>query len=326
MYRSIMSILLLYGIATVYGCRERTGEYDIEATGTIEAISVRIAAKTAGEVKRIMFIEGSQITTGDTLLILDHERLDIQLRQAEAGVQLAGAQLDLLLEGAREEDIKQAEESLAQVEANMNLAAIDLSRIRNLFDSGSIPRKQLDDAEARFTVSQAQYNAVVQSLEKLKRLTRPDEIRAQEARVEQARASADLLRKSITECTVVSPVDGVVTHRPVEVGELAGQGTTLAVISKLDTVHLMIYLNAVELASVNLGSPVDVIIDAYPERVFSGLVTFISPVAEFTPKNIQTRDERVKLVYAVKVEMENPDGILKPGMPADARVKKQITE
>jgi HlyD family secretion protein len=321
MNRPILFLSLLYGIMYSTGCTGKSNDYDITAAGTIEAISVRIATKTAGEIKTIFFNEGTYITAGDTLVILDHEKLDIQLRQAEAGVLLAEAQLDLLLEGAREEDIRQAEESLTQADAHMRLAATDLTRVRNLYSSGSVPKKQLDDAETRFTVSEAQYNVAVQTLDKLKQLIRPEEIRAQRARLEQARASADLLRKTISDCIVLSPVDGVITQKPVEAGELAGQGTTLIVLTQLDTVHLMIYLSAIELASVNLRSSVDVAIDAYRERKFPGIVTFISPVAEFTPKNIQTRDERVKLVYAVKVEIENPDGVLKPGMPADAYIK-----
>jgi HlyD family secretion protein len=109
-----------------------------------------------------------------------------------------------------------------------------------------------------------------------------------------------------------------VTRRPVEAGELVSPGTTVLTISELDRVHVMLFVTEKELGRVRLGGEADVTIDAAPGRVFKGRVTFISPEAEFTPKNIQTKEDRVKLVFGVKVEIPNPDGELKPGLPADA--------
>ncbi len=290
----------------------------IEATGTIEAVEVRIASKVGANVLRIFIDEGSIVHEGDTLAILDHSTFDIQYRQAKAGVDLAEAQFDLMKKGARDEDIRSAEAGLRQAEANLQIAREDLRRIRNLYESNSVARKQLDDAEAHYIVASAQYNTAQQNLEKLRQLSRPEELRSQSARLSQAMASADLLAKNIEDSYIVSPVSGIVTNKVVERGEMVRLGSPVAVISKLDTVRLMIYLSTVDVGHVRLGQEVDVKIDAYPDKHFTGRITYISPSAEFTPRNIQTKEERVKQVFGVRVEIPNPDGMLKPGLPADA--------
>jgi HlyD family secretion protein len=154
-------------------------------------------------------------------------------------------------------------------------------------------------------------------------LARPEELRAARARLDQARAASDLLRKAIADCDLVSPVFGVVTQVPVERGELIAAGATVAVVSELDRVHVMIYVTEVELARVKLGGRADISIDGAPGRKIPGTITYISPEAEFTPKNVQTREDRVKLVFGVKIEIDNRDGLLKPGLPADAVLTDQ---
>jgi HlyD family secretion protein len=116
-------------------------------------------------------------------------------------------------------------------------------------------------------------------------------------------------------------VSGVVTHRPVEVGELVAPGGVVAVLSKLDRLHLTIYVTAVEMGRIRLVQEAEVRIDADPGRAFPGRVVYLSPEAEFTPRNVQTKEDRVKLVFGVKIEVDNPDGALKPGLPADATIR-----
>jgi len=309
---------LAAGAVTLSACSGPGRVRGIEGSGTIEAREVSVASKIGGQVLEIRAEEGSRAGKGDVLVLIDHETLDIQLRQAEAGVALAEAQLLLLRKGARAEDIRQGEETLLQAGANLKVAADDARRMRELAARGSVTPKQRDDAEARLVVTRAQEASAKEALSKLKQLARPEEIGAAEARLAQAVAAADLLRKMIVDGTVVSPVAGIVTRRPVEAGELVSPGTTVLTISELDRVHVMLFVTEKELGRVRLGGEADVTIDAAPGRVFKGRVTFISPEAEFTPKNIQTKEDRVKLVFGVKVEIPNPDGALKPGLPADA--------
>lgn len=316
---SVTLVAIPLAVAVVFAaCSGPKKTRGIEGSGTIEAREVAVASKIGGQVLEIRAEEGSPVKKGDILILVDHEALDIQLRQAEAGVALAEAQLALLRKGARVEDVRQGEEALKQTGANLKVAVDDAGRMRELASRGSVTPKQRDDAEARLVVAQAQEISANEALSKLKRLARPEEIWAAEARLAQVVAAADLLRKTIADCTVISPVAGIVTRRPVEAGELVSPGTTVLTVSELDRVHVMLFVTEKELGRVRLGGEADVTIDAVPGRVFKGRVTFISPEAEFTPKNIQTKEDRVKLVFGVKVEIPNPDGALKPGLPADA--------
>jgi HlyD family secretion protein len=316
--RSLTLVLVaLGGLA----CAARSEKNVIAASGTIEAIEVNVSSKVAGQILELAVEEGTRVQPGDVLATIDHATADIQLRQAEAGVDLARAQLSLLRSGARKEDIQQAESALKQAEASLQLAAEDARRMRELIRTASVTAKQRDDAEARLTIAEAQRAAAAEALNKVRRLARPEEIQAAQARVSQAEAARDLLAKSIADCTILAPAGGIITHKAVEAGELVAPGATVVTLSDLDSVHVMIYLTEREIGRVRLGDAADVEIDAFPGRPFPGKVTYISPEAEFTPKNVQTKEDRVKLVFGVKVEIENREGLLKPGLPADAAIR-----
>jgi HlyD family secretion protein len=310
-------VVILVALAGA-ACSEKGPKSVITASGTIEAIEVNVAAKVSGQVLEIAVDEGDRVGPGDKLAAIDHATLDIQLRQAEAGVRLAEAQLALLVKGARAEDIQQAEAAVTQAEAGLKVADDDARRMRELIKTGSVTPKQKDDAEARLTVAKAQRDAAAEALNRLHKLARPEEVQAAEARLAQAVAAADLLRKTISDCTILAPAGGIVTHKAVEAGELVSPGATVVTLVELDSVYVMIYVTEIELGRIRLGDDAEVKIDAFAERTFPGKVTYISPEAEFTPKNVQTKEDRVKLVFGVKVEIENKEGLLKPGLPADA--------
>jgi HlyD family secretion protein len=302
-------------------CGKGPAPASISASGTIEAREIHVASKVGGQVVRLLFEEGTRVRAGETLALVDHVAVDIQLRRAEAGVALASAQLSLLRKGARTEDIQQAEAVLRQAEAALAVADADARRMRGLSEKGSVTPKQREDAEARQTVAREQANAARESVRKLRRLVRPEEIEAAEARLAEAGATADLLKNAVADSTIAAPFEGVVTARPVEAGELLTPGSVIAVLSELDRVHVMLYITEAELARVRLGDAAEVRVDGWPDRTFEGRVTYLSPQAEFTPKNIQTKEDRVKLVFGMKVEILNPDGLLKPGLPADATIR-----
>ncbi len=315
--RSKITALVLAALAGL-ACSSKAAKDVISASGTIEAIEVNVASKVSGQILMLAVEEGARVKPGDVLATVDHATADIQLRQAEAGVDLAQAQLVLLRNGARKEDIQQAEAVLKQAEAGLLVASDDARRMRELVRTGSVTTKQRDDAEARLTVAEAQRSAAAEALSKVRRLARPEEIQAAEARLAQARAAADLLTKTISDCTITAPAGGIVTHKAVEAGELVTPGATVVTLTELDSVYVMIYVTETEMGRVRLGDAVEVRIDAFRDRAFAGKITYISPEAEFTPKNVQTKEDRVKLVFGVKVEIENKDGLLKPGLPADA--------
>jgi HlyD family secretion protein len=318
--KTIKISIIIVSILLIAGCNSRNDNTFIEATGTIESTNVTVSSRTAGEVKSILFDEGSRVNAGDTILIIDREALDYQLEQALAAEQIAQAQLDLMLKGARSEDIKQAEEMMKQSEINFNSSKADFERYKQLWESKSISKKQFEDMTSRFEVALAQYNSAKENYQKVKKIFRPEEIEQAKGNVKKAKASVDLLKKNIRDSYVTSPLSGFIVKKFVEPGETVTPMSSLFKVSNLTTVDLVIYVSEVELGKIKLGQKAEVTIDTYPDRKYEGKVTYISPEAEFTPKNVQTKDERTKLVFAVKISVDNKNFDLKSGMPADAKV------
>jgi len=304
----IVAAVLLLGL---FGCSSNNDE-EISASGTIEGTDVNVGSEVFGKVKKLRVDEGSRVENGDTLVIIDDTDYQLQLRQAVANREAADAQYRLALEGFRREDVLLAE-------ANYKAAEADFNRMKDLLASQTVTQKQYDEAYARYVSAQQTY-------EKLFRGLRKDEIVAARAKRDQAAAQMDLLRKKVRDCTIVSPVRGTVTLKGVEAGELVNVGSNIVRITYLEKVDLTIYAAESELGRIRLGQTASVTIDTYSDKTFKGKVIYISPIAEFTPKNVQTKDERSKLVYGVKIEVENPDGALKPGMPADARLETAVNE
>jgi HlyD family secretion protein len=316
------TVVLLAAAALIAGCsNNHTGT--IEASGTLEATEVKVSAKVAGQLEQLLVQEGSEVRIGDTLAVLDHAALEFQWKQAQAGVELAQAQLNLLVNGARSEDLRSAEESVNQTRSSFENAETDYKRMKELFASHTISQKQMDDAENRSTIASAQYSSAQQNLQKVKRFARPEDLAAARARVSQAQASADLIHKQLSDTHVIAPVSGTVTQKPVEVGESINAGATVATISRLEKLNLMIYVKETELGKIKLGGTADVVIDTETKETHTGTIVYISPIAEFTPKNVQTKEDRTKLVFGVKLEVPNPKSVLKAGMPADAYVRIQ---
>jgi len=295
-------IIGLFCTGLLFGCSSRDGE-TISATGTIEATEVTLSAQAGGQVKRIIADEGDAVQIGDTLLIIDNTDWVYQMEQMRGGYEMAEAQFRLALKGAREEDVIQSE-------ANYKNAEQDLRRMEDLYRAKSVSQKQLDDAQTRFTVSQ-------QTWEKMKRGSRQEEIDAARARRDQTKAQLASLQKKVNDCIVTAQASGTVTRRFVEQGELANTGMALYKISNLSSMDITIYVSESDLPKVQLNQKAIVNIDAFQKKDYEGKVSFISSTAEFTPKNIQTKDERTKLVFSIKVKVPNPDGTLKAGIPAD---------
>lgn len=318
------SLIILASIALLTltsGCGNNGQRDSIEASGTIESTDVVISSKTSGEILKFNFNEGERVSANDTILIIDHELLDIQLQQSNALRDAAEAQLNLMLAGARKEDIIQAEENLKQAEVNFKLAEKDKNRMQSLYESRSITQKQYDDAVARYELMNAQFKAAQENYSKVKKIFRPEEINQAKANLNKAIAGVELLKKNIRDCYVISPIDGFIVKTFVEKGETVSPMSSLFKVSDLDEIELEIYVSEEELGYVKLGQKAEISVDTFKDKIFEGKVIYISPEAEFTPKNIQTKDERTKLVFAVKISIPNKNYELKSGMPADAVIK-----
>ena len=304
----LLSFLLTLAALAAFlpGCSGNSKDV-IEASGTIEGTDVNIGTEVGGKVKDVRVSEGTRVSKGDTLVIIDDAEYQIQLRQAQANLESFASAYRLAVEGSRQEDIIQAEAAFKTAES-------DYKRMKDLLASQAITQKQYDDVYSRYIAAQQTY-------EKLRRGLRPEEINGARVRRDYASAQADLLQKKVHDCVIAAPSNGTITLKAVEPGELVAVGSSVLRLTYLDKVKLTIYVNEAELGRVRLGQTAKVMIDTYEKGKSSdGTVIYISPTAEFTPKNVQTKEERTKLVFGVKVEVNNPDGALKPGLPADAQI------
>ena len=290
----------------------------IKASGNIEATNIIVSSQVSGKVLQILKDEGNAVNENDTAIIIDPETYKLRLAEATAVMEGTQAQYDLLKTGAREEDIKQAEELVKQANINFDLAKNDFERMSNLYDSKSITQKQYEDSKARYDIASAQLKSAQENLKKISNLARPEELKKAEANLNRAVANVNLIKKSINDCYVTSPSDGFIVKKFVEKGETVNAMSSLFQVSDLSKVDIIIYVSESELGKVKLNQSAEITTDSYPDKKYSGRVSYISPNAEFTPKNIQTKEERTKLVFAVKIRIDNPEFELKDGMPADA--------
>jgi HlyD family secretion protein len=300
------------------GCRAGRHNGLIVASGHVEATDVRIASKVPGRLEAFTLEEGDRITVGQELARIDTTDLRLALDQARAEKDLAAAELRLRIAGSRREDIAQQEAVTRSAAADLEGAQRDLDRMQALLDRGSGTVKARDDAATRRDVAAAHLKAMQEALARMKAGSRPEEIDAARARAAAAEARVAQLEQQVTDATIVSPVQGIVTEKIAEQGELLAVGSGLCVVTDLENAWLTVYVAGPDLARIRLGQDAEVRTDDGQTR--KGRVRYISSEAEFTPKNVQTRDERVKLVYKVKVGLDNQDGLFKPGMPAEARL------
>ena len=302
---------------------DQEGSETIVVSGHVEATEVRVATKIGGTLEAIEFDEGDRVTKGQELARIDTVDLRLALDAARAEEQQARAELRLLLAGSREEDVKEAQAQVERAQADLDGAERELDRMEGLLASGSGTTKSRDDALTQRDTAQAALAAARERHRKLLAGSRPEEIQAARARVAAAQARIAQRDQQVHDAILVSPVGGVVTEKLAEAGELLSVGGGVAVVTDLAGAWLNVYLGEPNLARIRIGQSVEVRTD--DGQVRKGEISFVSSEAEFTPKNVQTQDERVKLVYRVKIRLFNEDHLFKPGMPAEARIEPVTT-
>jgi HlyD family secretion protein len=320
MKRCVRLARLALALAALSGgaCRKGQDASLIVASGHVEATEVLVSTKVAGTLETLAVDEGTTVAAGQEIARVDTTDTELALASARADRALAEAELRLRRAGSRVEDVREAEAQVLRAEADLAGAARDLERMEGLLASGSGTTQSRDDARTRRDVAAAGKDAARERLRRLAAGSRPEEIDAAAARVQAADARIAQLQQQLTDALVASPVAGVVTEKLAEKGELAARGTGIVVVTDLPNAWLNAYVTEPDLARLRLGQGAEVVTDDGQSR--KGRVSFVASRAEFTPKNVQTRDERVKLVYRIKVALENADGLFKPGMPATARL------
>lgn len=305
-------------------CSGGKGDKDLKiyASGVVEAREVIVSSEVSGRIIELNFDEGSRVDSGFVLCRVDTEMIYQRYLEAKSQVEALLLQYQLLLKGARREEIEAMERAVERARVNFENTKKHFERIKKLYEENVATQEQFDNARTLYESSKSQYEEAVKKLEILKSGAREEEIKIAFANYQRALAQMKSVELQIKKSKILSPISGFVTTKFVELGEFVSPGVPIAKISNLDEVYIRIYLPESELGFVKLGDSVDVKIDSYPKRVFKGMVVFVSPRAEFTPKNVQTKEERTKLVYAVKVKVRNEKGIFKPGMPADVEIIK----
>jgi HlyD family secretion protein len=289
------------------------------------------------------------LAQAETALAWQKENLSADLAQRKAELNSYQARLQELKNGSRPQEIQEAKAAVDSAQAENDRAKRDWDRAQTLYKNDDISTAQYDQYRSRWESSEA---ALKQSKERQSLVLagpRSEQIEAAAAQVERARASLKmaesntleikrrlqelplrraeiarakanltLMETQLAETTVHSPVDGVVLVKAADIGEVLAAGTTIITIGDIDHPWLRAYINQTDLGKVKLGMKVDVTTDSYPDKAYKGHVSFIASEAEFTPKQIQTKEERVKLVYRIKIDLDNPKHELKSNMPADA--------
>jgi HlyD family secretion protein len=266
-------------------------------SGFIEATEVIISAETGGQLKALYFDEGDKISTGDTIGLIDTLTPSLRLNEMTAGYRAA------------ETRVLAAQIGIEQAEHNYNLAGKDYERASELIKTGSINQQLYDQIETSYK----------QSL--LAKKQASANLSAARAELEKISAGLELLKKQINDCFPRATLSGTIVNKYIEAGELIAVGRQLIKIASLDTVWVKIYLPASDLSRVKLGDSAIIDPEDGRENPINGKICWISDAAEFTPKNVQTKESRADLVYAVKVLIPNPDGRLKIGMPVSVELK-----
>ena len=321
------------GLLAVAACNRAPADKAGRVSGYVEATEVRVAPEVGGRLLEVKVAEGDRINAGDLVARIDASDAELAVRRAQAERDQARAQLALLRAGSRPEDIRQASSQMQSAQADvrgaqaeLEAAVADLERFENLLKVNAGSVKQRDDARTRRDVAQSRVRAAQEraqagadALARLRAGARPQEIDAAAARVAAVDAQIASLQKTADDAILKSPVSGIVTAKMLDAGEMAAPRMPIAVITDLDHAWANLYVDERLVPELKIGQAATIVTDA--GQRLPGTITFISPKAEFTPRNVQTAEERSKLVYRVKVTTDNKAGVLKPGMPVEAELR-----
>jgi HlyD family secretion protein len=306
------------------GCGEPDEPGVVRLNGRIEAVSVDLAPKISGRVLEVSVVEGQRVQAGQRLVLLDLGTVSLDVARERAALAAAQARLADLERGSRDAEIAAARAQLDQRSAALDLARANLTRQETLLAKKVGAQREYDEARAAFEQAEAVLEVAHNDLRLLEEGSRREQI--QQARDEVARARTVLEQAQVqaAEAEIRAPAEGIVLHRLAEPGLLLAAGQSALTLAFADRLYVRVFVPETRLGQVRQGAPATVRVDAFPGEEFAGRVSEISPEAEFTPKAVETRRERVNLVYPAKVDLERGwEAPLVPGQPAEVRVPAQ---
>jgi HlyD family secretion protein len=314
----ISLIVLQAGLA---GCRKDAANGgQVEISGTIEAVKTEVRAEAQGQVLQILVKEGQKVNKGDLLCVIDAEKIRIQIEQVIAGIDAAEARLRLAKIGTKKEMIAVAKTQVEITSKQLEIAEKDQQRLAKLLGEGAVSQTQKEKADLALKAAQEQHKGAQENYQMALRGSEKEELEMAAADVRGLDAQRQYLERVLRDTEVKSPVKGYIEVKNIELGELAVPGAVLFSIIDLGQTYVKAYIPEQYVGRVKVGSEVTVTCDSFPGKTFKGKADFISEEAEFAPRNIQTKEERLKLVYMVKSYLDNADGELKPGMPVDVKI------
>jgi HlyD family secretion protein len=294
---------------------------EVWSSGVVEAVEVRVGTKIAGPIEELLVEEGDEVVRDQLIAKIETTDYELQLEGAEAALGQSRALYQDTLKGLRQEEITQLEEVMRAKEAAYERVRIDYERKQELAAQKVLAVHEADLARKQMETAYNEWQSAQQQVRIARMGKRQDQIEAARQQVQQAEATIAELRKKIADGEIRAPLDGRVSIKNMEAGEIATIGATIVTVIDLERPWVRVFVPEDKLGRVKLGMEAEIISDSFPDKTYRGIIRYISPEAEFTPKNVQTKEERVKLVYALKIYIDNPEQELKPGMPVDAVIR-----
>jgi HlyD family secretion protein len=329
MIRRIFLILVL--LAAIAGAGwwylDRNGQPDgLVLYGNVDLRQVTLAFNGSQRIAEVLVEEGDRVRAGQVLARLDTGRLEPLVAQAEAQVASQQAVVDRLHHGSRPEEIAQARANLDAARAEMANAQRTRERMTNLGRRGAVAEQAMENAQAAAEVAEAKVAMLQKTLDLLVAGPRIEEVAQAEAQLRAARSQLDLLRQELADAELRAPTDAIIRSRLLEPGEMASPTRPVFSLAVTDPKWVRAFVSESQLGRVKPGMKAEIFVDSFPGRAIEGWIGFISPVAEFTPKTVQTEELRPNLVYEVRVFARDPDDLLRLGMPATVRPIEDMTD
>jgi HlyD family secretion protein len=292
----------------------------LRISGNIEAHESVVSFKVQGRIVELPVQEGQYVKQGDPLARLDDDDYRQQVSVDAATVRTREAELRLAEAGSRVQEIQAAKQTLIDAEADLRHKRAEFRRREALVAEQGVAREDLESARTHMIRAQATYERLKQTHDQIVEGTRKEEIAVRQANLQLAREHLEMSQVRLGYTVLSAPISGVVLVRQAELGEVVLPGTPVVTIADVDRLWMRGYINETDLGLVRWGQAAAVRTDTYPDKGYPGRVSFISSQAEFTPKSVETYKERVTLVYRIKIDLDNPNHELKPGMPAEAGI------
>jgi HlyD family secretion protein len=312
-------VLSAAGAFGYYWFHQRSN-HDLEIYGNVDIRQVNLAFRVGGRVAAMKFEEGDPIKPGDVVATLDPGPYQDQVNIARAQFEQANANFQRMQNGFRAEEIAQARAQAALAKANVENANATYNRQNALSQTKVISKQEMDNAVAQRDVTDAQLKSAEANLALELAGNRREEIDASRAQMENARANLQNAERNLADCSLISPSEGVMITRAVEPGAIVSVGTTACVLALNQPIWIRAYIDELDLARIYPGMKALVFTDTNPDKPYSAHIGFISPVAEFTPKTVQTRELRTDLVFRLRVIVDSADRYLRQGMPVTIKL------